>query len=217
MRIVRSPQPSRGWVSGLLLITLLTLAMVAQSIAASHRTDASEVVRVEQLALNVAYLADPQRPQLDLAQARLAGARVTNSAAEARRLGEGAEGIIIDRPMLTAVDHDWLVAQHRQGKLIVGVNVPFSQLAAAADFPMPPGPGSYREEWPGRTFYSFSWRVQQGSRSQGATGSDHVADTVALLGVVGSQLRVLHEARNSISTIRPTPSGAPIRPRPATP
>ena len=115
--------------------------------------------------------------------------------------------------MLATVDHEWLVAQQQQGKLIVGVNVPFSQLAAAADFPMPPGAGSYREEWPGRTFYSLWWRVQQDSRSQGATASDHVADTTALLGMVASQLRVLRAARDSITAIQPTPSGAPIRPR----
>lgn len=211
MGTLRALRIARGWIIGLVAIALLTTGMAARGLVATGSVGAGAVVPVDALALNIAYLADPLRPQLDLAAVRQAGVSVTNSAAELMTLGEHADGVMIDSTMLAAIDRDWLVAQHAARQLVVGVNVPFDQLAAATGSTISTGPG-YVQEWPGRTFYSLLWQVEQGGRLRQSTGSDVVRDTVVLLGVVDFSLNQLRAARADLATTRPAPSGAPTRP-----
>ena len=213
MSISRAFRSSPGWLIGLAVIVFLIAGIMARSIVTTRPAEAGEVVRTDKLALNIAYLADPQRPQLDLAEVRSAGISVTNSAAELQRLGEQADGIMIDSTMLAAVDHDWLVAQRAGRKLIVGVNVPFNQLAAATEFAIP-ADLNYVQEWPGKTFYSLLWHVEQGNRMRQSTRSDFVQDTVVLLGVVDFSMDTLLATRATFDTAQPTPTGAPTRPSP---
>lgn len=215
MGTVHSPRSSPGWIGGLLLVVFLAAGMVAQSMLRTRSAEAGETVRADQLALNVAYLADPQRPQLDLTQARLAGVRVASSAPALQRLGQQTEGVMIDQSMLAAVDRGWLVAQQKQGKLIVGINIPFSQLASATNFSSLAPPPPYVEDWSGQALYSLLWRVEQGPRSHDASASDRIVDTTALLGTVRTQLDLLGEARRAVATVEPTPANAPTRPLPA--
>ncbi len=119
---------------------------------------------------------------------------------------------MIDRSMFAMVDREWLVAQQRGGKLVVGIDIPFSQLEEATAFPSHSLPPSYVEDWAGQAFYSLLWRVERGNRSQSSTASDRIPDTTALLGMVRTQLDHLREARVRVTTIQPTPSNPPVRP-----
>lgn len=211
MSTSRARWSSPGWFIGLVAIVFLMTGLMARSMVATRSAEAGEVVRVAELALNIVYLADPQQPQLDLTAVRKASISVTNSATDLQRLGEQADGIMIDGTMLAAVDRDWLVAQRAGGKLIVGVDVPFNQLAAATAFAIPPDL-NYVQAWPGKTFYSLLWRVEQGSRMRQSTGSDFVQDTIVLLGVVDFSMDQSLAARAALATVRPTPNGAPTRP-----
>jgi hypothetical protein len=209
MGAARTFRSSPLWLSGLVVIGFLTTGLVASSIVATRSAGADAVVPVDELALNLAYLADPQ-PQLDLIAVRQAGISVTNSAAELRHLGAQADGIMADSTMLAAVDRDWLTPQRTERKLIVGVNVPFDQLAAATGSAIPDGPG-YVQAWLGQAFSSLLWRVERGSRMRQSTGSDVIQDTVVLLGVVDFSMDKLLAARAALSADQPAPSGAPTR------
>lgn len=142
------------------------------------------------------YYPDPTAPVLDLALAHEWGIQLVGSPAEPFTLTTRAapEAVIIDRAVLALVDTTWLRDQQRQGRLIVGLNVPSVQLATITGYTG--ATGSFRQDCAGQPFYSFTYQWQQDGRvTQAGLSSDAITSPLGFIGRLASELQTQRESK----------------------
>ncbi len=151
-------------------------------------------------------------PVIDPAQTSQVGIRIVSSAAALQAEAETADAVIIDRASMSAVSGDWLANQLRQGKLIVGLNIPIVELAQFAGYTTDAGRlERYLQDYGGRPFYSwFYQRTERSGVTRGGTGSEFIYSTEDFLG----RLRIKSEGARTDFTLPRSPSQSPLPARP---
>lgn len=114
---------------------------------------------------------------------------------------------MIDGALLWQVDPTWLAQQQRQGKLIVGLDIPFNELARLAEYP---SGGAFLSSFGGRSFYSYLYDLGGCGIGQGGSGSDAIYSARSFPGF----LRWLIERADCAARPTPFPQTGPARPRP---
>lgn len=183
-----------------LILSLFLIAMMSYSATRPERAQADYTI-------DAVYLVLSPQPTLDATRLRTAGVRLVASASELQ--ATPAQAIIIDRDALDSVDAVWLASQYRQGKLIVGIDIPILELAQRADYAnTQSGIGNYPQDYKGQSFYSLFYDMtEQSGVTRGGTGSDIIYSTDDFNG----RLRI--EAQNSQAKLNPPQSPRPTPPR----
>lgn len=203
------------WLGPLVVIVVVLAAMVLHSLTRPSAAIAEGPAALAIPPINAVYLPDASRPVLPPAQARAVGIRIVSSSAELINSATTADAIIIDRGALGQVDQQLLAGQLGQERLIVGLNVPFSELERLPAYHQPRTPHNYREDWGERPFYSWLWQREQGGRRYSVSGSDVIPSAEDFLGRLEDQIRAIREAQ-----VQPTPdprTTPPVRPTRPTP
>jgi hypothetical protein len=128
------------WSATLFLTTLLICLF-----GADYALDHPQAATPDGEPLNAVYFTDGYSAVLTVDRARALGMRPVATARALQDEGESADAIIIDRPMLRLVPPRWLAQQYRQGKLILGLNIPIAELARIAEYDG--GVGGYLERF----------------------------------------------------------------------
>lgn len=183
------------------ILSLLLVAMIGYSATRPAPAQADYTI-------NAVYLTLNPHPALDTAKLRATGIRPVSSLAELVTVAVSAQAIIVDRDALSGLDAAWLAAQYRQGKLIVGIDVPILDLAQRAGYSDTRSEvAQYLQDYGGRPFYSLFYTMTERSGvSRSGTGSDIIYSTEDFI----ARLRL--EAQNSQAQLNP-----PQAPRPALP
>lgn len=207
MKQILSHASARLWLV-LVAAILAVAAIVWQSLSSPNAATAQPPVRPQ---VNVIYLPDPVAPVLAADQARASGIRIVSSPAELVSVAPMAHAIIVDRGMLGSVGHHWLATQLQEGRLIVGLNVPFKQLEQIPGYRAPRTPAGYLEDYSGRIFYSWLWQWEKDGVRYQVTGSDGVGSQEDLIGRITFQTRAVREHMAN-PPAGPTAPAVPTRP-----
>ncbi len=188
----------------LLVLVLLLAAFLVRSVVQPQRIRADEP-------LNAVYLADTARAPLDLAQARRAGVRVVSSVAALHIEAATADAVILDRGTLAMVDRDWLNGQLRQGKLIVGLDIPIEMLAEMAGYQK--NYSGYLQDHGDHPFYAwFHERTERSGVRLSGSGSDRIYSPEGFLGLLRITAKSVRTEHNPPGSEQP---GKPRATRPA--
>lgn len=191
------------WLAILFVVALLVVA-TGVDLAPGHRRLAS----ADAGAINAVYLTAGRSPVLTGAVIRELGIRPVATFAALQAGAASADAIIIDRALLPRVESRWLAEQQRQGKLIVGLDIPIAELADRAEHAG--GVGGYAQGYGGRPFYSYLYAIRCGEARYGGSGSDAIYSARVFLGL----LHFAAEQVDCAARPTPTPATGPARPRP---
>jgi hypothetical protein len=190
----------------LLILSLFLVAMIGASAMRLHAAEADETI-------NAVYFVG-ESPMMDSEQAKQAGIRITRSATEFQAAAASARTIIVDREMVQDVPRDWLADQFRQGKLIVGLNIPSLELADYAGNRAEAGNlGNFLQDFGGQPFYSWFYkRTELSGVGRSGSSSDIIYSTEDFL----AHLRGTSESSQAdyTPTRSPAEPPAPVRPHP---
>ena len=167
------------WSATLFLTTLLICLF-----GADYALDHPQAATPDGEPLNAVYFTDGYSAVLTVDRARALGMRPVATARALQDEGESADAIIIDRPMLRLVPPRWLAQQYRQGKLILGLNIPIAELARIAEYDG--GVGGYLESFWGRPFYSYFYGRRECGIYYSGSGSDAIYSKSVILGIAQS-------------------------------
>lgn len=183
-----------------LILSLLLVALVGYSATRPERAQADYTI-------DAVYFALSPRPALDITKVREAGIRPVASAAELK--ATPAQAIIVDGEALDSIDAAWLASEYRQGKLIVGIDIPILELAKRAGYANTrSGIADYLQDYKGQSFYSLFYDMtEQSGVTRGGTGSEIIYSTDDFIG----RLRI--ETQSSQAQLNPPQSPRPMTPR----
>jgi hypothetical protein len=138
--------------------------------------------------------AEPSRLPAPFPVMTSAGIRLVHSDAELKSaFSADTAAIVVDAAAASLVDRTWLTERHREGVLIVGVNIDMFSLwgLIAYERPLmpdgtraPAGPWRTSDEWDGRNFYTYHHFVYHAyGRAQGG-GQCHLEDFGSFLAII---------------------------------
>lgn len=99
------------------------------------------------------------------------------------------DAIIVDASRFDQVDSAWLGAQLRQGRHIVGINVPFSRLEQLPGYRQPRDPARFREDPGGRLFFSALYHYADAPGAQWVAQSDRIYSPEGFLALLDGTIR----------------------------
>lgn len=175
----------RRWL-GILLAAVVCVVAVGPVATPRQPTDAApSAVRT------AVYLPDPTAPALDLAAVREQGVRVVADAPAllevTARTTTGA--ILLDRATFDTVPAAWLAAQVRQGRLVVGFDVPADRFTRLAGLDRHLSTANMRLDWQDVPFYSWAYqRESDGQITNAGLNSDALYSTAVFLGRLRDKL-----------------------------
>jgi hypothetical protein len=167
---------SRRWLATLLAVGVLV---------AAASTWGTPPGTAQSAASTAVYLPDPTAPALDLAAARRQGVRIVTGPTALVDVASGTAtgAILLDRARFDALPAAWLAAQVRQGRIVVGFDVPADRFARRAGLDRNLSTANMRLDWQGTPFYSWAYQRESGGRITNAgLHSDALASTAAFLG-----------------------------------
>jgi len=173
------------WLGALLAVVVLltTVAVIARR----HPTAAAALSAVS----TAVYLPDPSAPALDLAAVREQGVQVVADPTAlfevTSRTTTGA--VLLDRAMFDALPAAWLAAQVRQGRIVVGFDVPADRFTRLAGLDRHLSTANMRLDWQGVPFYSWAYqRESAGQIKNAGLNSDALYSTDVFFGRLRSKI-----------------------------
>ncbi len=209
MRLWYRTSRKARWL-GLMLVIGILLATVA--ILAQRDTAA---ITAQSATATALYLPDPAAPALDLAVARQRGIRVVVSPTELLNVAASTNtgAVLLDRAMFDALPAEWLAGQVRQGRIVVGLNVPADRFTQLPGLDGNLSTANMLLDWQGTPFYSWAYQLEIGGQIKNSgLHSDAIYSTGTFLDGLGSTLDGLAIARARATGTEPA---RPIQPRPA--
>ncbi len=175
----------RRWLGVLLAAVVCVLAVGPVATPRQPTAAAPSAVRT------AVYLPDPAAPALDLAAVREQGIRVVAAAPAlfevTSRTTTGA--ILLDRATFDTLPAAWLAAQVRQGRIVVGFDVPADRLTRLAGLDRQLSTAQMRLDWQGVPFYSWAYQHESGGQITNAgLNSDALYSTEVFLGRLRDKL-----------------------------
>lgn len=201
------------WLGTLFIVAGLIFAMTVQ-IARFTAADAQSIISSDPLTKAI-YVSDRGTPVLDPVSVGNAQLRLAASSSELLKSVGDAEAIIFDPGAFAALDKVWLSDQLTIGRMIIVLNVPFTELQKVPGYSPIVTSGTY-EDYTGTTYYSWLWQWSYQGKRYEVTGSDRFASTDAFLAHLKNQMWDLQSFRAQVTAPQqtPIPGSAPARPKP---